>query len=86
MEHVYVVTVSPRGAHQGEFSGTPTAFEDQVAAELAARLCRVGLGGRFAQVDAAGTDTDDPEDHIVERWDSDEFTVWLERLVFEPAL
>lgn len=79
MEYVYVVTVSARGFDMGEFHGTPTAFEELIAAQLSARVCRQAIGGRFAEVDDTG------EDHIVERWDSDEFSVWVERLVFEGA-
>lgn len=80
MDYVYVVTVSARSdGPVGIFAGaTPTAFEEQVSAELAAATCRNALGGLFALVDAE-------EEHVVERWDSDEFTVWLERLVFEAA-
>ncbi len=81
MEYVYVVTVSARGADKGEFVGTPTAFESDHDAVLVAATCRNALGGRFALIDQAGA-----EDHIVQRWDSDEFSVWVERLVFEAAL
>ncbi len=85
MQYVYVVAVGSRGAQKGDFYGKPTAFEDQAAAEVVVFQCREALGGHFVQVEAAGAETDDPEDHIVERWDSDKFTVWLERLVFEAA-
>lgn len=81
MSYVYVVTVSPRGASRGEFSGTPTAFEEQTAAEAAAFACRERIGGRFALVQVAGADT-----YIVERWDGGEFSVWVERLIFRAAL
>lgn len=82
LTYVYVVTVSARGADKGEFDGTPTAFEELISAQLAMRVCCEAIGGRFVEVDTA----DDDGDHIVERWDSDEFSVWLERLVFESAL
>ena len=80
MDYVYVVTVSARGADKGEFFGTPTAFEDQVAAELLARQCQKALGGRFFRCVTVGQ-----LDHVIMRWDSDEFSVWLERLIFEGA-
>ena len=80
MDYVYVVTVSRHGAEQGEFSGTPTAYESEFIAQLAARECRQAIGGRFTEIDKAGAG-----DHIVTRWDSDQFSVWVERLVFEAA-
>lgn len=79
MEYVYVVTVSARGADKGEFHGTPTAFGELIAAQLSARVCREAIGGRFWAVDASD------EAHVLQRWDSDEHTVWVERLVFEGA-
>ena len=81
MDYVYVVTVTARGEQMGEFFGTPTAFEEQTAAELAALVCRQRIGGHFARVDVAGVDPD----HVAGRWDSDKVTVWLERLIFERA-
>lgn len=78
LDYVYVVTVSRRGASIGEFVGTPTAFEDQNAGEIIAFDCRQELGGRFWEAEEVGDG-----DHIVQRWDSDEFSVWLERLIFE---
>ena len=80
MEYVYVVTVSGRGAEKGEFAGTPIAYEALASAELAAGVYRKALGGRFRAVDRSGQ-----PGHVVRRWDSDEFSVWLERLIFEPA-
>ncbi len=86
MEYVYVVTMSARGADKGEFFGRPTAFEQQVSAQRAARVCRETLGGRFELVDITSLHPDNQGDHIVQRWDSDEWSVWVERLVFEPWL
>lgn len=81
MEYIYVVTVSERGSEKGEFFGNPTAYEDLTAGELAARMCCEVRGGRFVEVDLGGL-----ADHVVQRWDNDKCSVWLERLLFEPAL
>ncbi len=81
MDYVYVVTVSARGSDQGEFAGEKaSAFEELRTAQLAAQLCRETVGGKFWAIDAS-----DAEEHILQRWDSDEFTVWLERLLFVAA-
>ncbi len=81
MDYVYVVTVSGRGSEVGGFAGTPTAFEQLVSARAAAKVCRDALGSRFVPFEAESLG-----DHVVQRWDSDEFSVWLERLIFEPEL
>ena len=79
MKYIYVVTVGERGSEKVEFFGNPTAYEDQDAAELAARMCRESTPSNFDEVYVSYK-----AGHIIHQWDSDELSVWLERLVFEP--
>ena len=83
IDQLYVVTVGARGADVGEFwkdptraSGKPLALLDLPTALQHTQRAMEGNGGRAGYAPVLG----DLPPHVIQQWDSETKTVWLEAL------
>ena len=78
MGHIYVVTVGCPGEEQGEFYKDEAYVSESVAMVVAVE-CMESHGGRERFKEWVRAHPDDAR-HVIHRWDSSRFSVWLERL------
>jgi len=78
MLHIYVVTVGGPGEEKGEFYKNEAYVTEAVAMVVAAE-CMEDRGGRERFKEWVRAHPDEAK-HVVHRWDSPRFSVWLERL------